>query len=908
MRWLARLRMRIEMMFRRSRAAGRLDEELRFHLEQQIAENIAAGMSPADARHAALREFGNPTALRDQARETWSWNGVERLLQDVRFAVRQVLRAPGFAVVAILTLALGIGANTAVFTLTHALLLQTLPVRDPGDLVRLAIDLSATQDNGHDAPLSLPMIEAIQKQSRTVHDVFGWCVYDFPFKDGNVNGGIHGAVVTGNAFEALGLHAAAGRLLTPADDQSGGGPDGLAAVISYRVWISRYHGDSSVIGRHVVVTDHPATIVGVAPEGFEGVIAAEHPDIYLPTEFVAVLYGQQAKRDGGRLWLLAFARLNPGVSRGRAGAELSTLFPAIRYAVLLPGMRNLPAVQKSRLEVKPARTGWSKLRSTYTEPLLLLQLMVGAVLLICCANLSGLFLARASARRQEFAIRGALGAGRVRLMRQLFVECLVLALPGALLGIGLAWLAGPSILHMLGNPEAEDAISMQPNVTVLCVTVACAVLCAALFGMAPAWTASHTNVEATLRSSNPRTSASGAGLRNFFVPFQVALSLALVVTAALLGTTVTRMLTEDSGYRTENVVFALTDFLRVPQKGDALVALYRRMAERIEQRPSVEQASISAISPLMGSHWTDDFVAAGTRQQVQPREAMENVIGAHYFSALGIPVVAGRDLENSDADRNSCIISEAAARLYFPRTSALGKTLRCVVHHRRTGTPDTFHDYQIVGVARDTKYDSLRESPPPIVYLPLFAEADGGTNAGSNLFFVIRARSVAAADKAYLDTLHEMAPSAPDIPPAEFSQVFRDSAARERLLSILSGFFALLGLLLSGIGIYGLVAWNVTRRTTEIGVRMALGATRPRVFLLVIRQIAGLLAIGVLCGGVAAIFAARSIRSFLFEVQPGNPWVFVLSALALVVIGLLAATLPARRAVSIDPMQALRTE
>jgi predicted permease len=741
-----------------------------------------------------------------------------------------------------------------------------------------------------------------------MQDIFGWCIYDFPFRDGNVNGGIHGAIVSGNAFEALDLRPAAGRLLTPADDQSGGGPDGLAAVISYRIWVTRYHADSSVIGRQVVVTDHPATIVGVAPEGFEGVIAAEHPDIYLPLEFQAVLYGEPSKHDGGHLWLDTFARLKPGVSQRQAAAEMGALFPTIRNASLPPAMRNMPAVLKSRLTVKSARTGWSKLRATYTQPLLLLQLMVAAILLICCANLSGLFLARATARRQEFAIRGALGAGRLRLIRQLFVECLMLALPGALLGIGLAWAAGPSILHMLGNAEAEEAISMRPNPTVLCVTVACAVLCALLFGIAPAWTASHTSIEEGLRRSNSRTTTGGVGLRNFFVPFQVALSLALVVVAALLGTTVTRLLTENSGYRTEDVVFALTDFLRVPQKGEELVALYHRMAERIEERPGVEQASVSAISPFLGWTWADDFVAADNLQNRTPAEAMENIITAHYFSALGIRILTGRDLNNSDSDKNSCIVSQAAARLYFPHTSALGKTLRSVVHRPRTGEPDSFHDYQIVGIVQDTKYNSLRESPPPIVYLPLTTGEGGQTNGGSNLFFVIHAHNVAAANAAYLATLHEMAPSSPEIPPIVFSQLFRDSVAKERLLSVLSGFFALLGLLLSGIGIYGLMAWNVTQRTTEIGVRMALGATRSRVFLLVMRQVAILLAVGVFIGGLAAIFAARSIRSFLFQVQPGSLWVFAFSALALVIIGFLAAAAPARRAVSIDPMQALRTE
>jgi predicted permease len=415
-------------------------------------------------------------------------------------------------------------------------------------------------------------------------------------------------------------------------------------------------------------------------------------------------------------------------------------------------------------------------RAKYYEPLLLLQVMVGAVLLICCANLSGLFLARASARRQEFAIRGALGASRLRLMRQLFVECLMLALPGALLGVGLAWLAGPWILHMLGNAEAEEAISMRPNPTVLCVTVVCALFCAVLFGMAPAWTASHTRVEVARRSSNPRVSAAGAGLRNFFVPFQVALSLSLVVVAALLGTTVTRLLTEQSGYRTDNVIFALTDFLRVPQKGEALVELYRRMAARMEQLPGVEQASVAALSPLMGWRWADEFVAAENAQHARPLEAKENVIAAHYFSVLGITILAGRDLQNNDSDRNSCIVSEAAARLYFPSTSALGKTLRSIIH-QRTGV-DTFRDCQIVGLVRDTKYDSLRESPPPIVYMPITTGEGGMTNAGSNLFFVIHARSLAAAKSAYLATLHEMAPSSPEIPPMEFSKTLYDSVAR----------------------------------------------------------------------------------------------------------------------------------
>lgn len=316
MDWLRTLLNRCIGFFDRKSLDQDLDEEFRSHLDFATEENRRRGMPEHEARSAALRQFGGVTQIRERYRLRRGLPLLDTIAQDIRFATRQIWRAPGFAAVAIVTLALGIGANTAVFTLTHALLLSTLPVRDPGELVRLAIDLSAVEANGHNAPLSLPIIEAIQKQSRSFHDIFAWCVYDFPFRDGTVNGGIHGAIVSGNAFRSLGTRPAAGRLLTPADDQPGGGPDGLAAVISYRIWMARYHADPSVIGRHITVTDHDATIVGVAPPGFEGVIVAEHPDIYLPLEFQAVLYGEPTKHDPGRLWLDTLAASTP-VSAGR---------------------------------------------------------------------------------------------------------------------------------------------------------------------------------------------------------------------------------------------------------------------------------------------------------------------------------------------------------------------------------------------------------------------------------------------------------------------------------------------------------------------------------------------------------------------------------------------------------------
>jgi predicted permease len=421
------------------------------------------------------------------------------------------------------------------------------------------------------------------------------------------------------------------------------------------------------------------------------------------------------------------------------------------------------------------------------------------------------------------------------------------------------------------------------------------VLCALFFGMAPAWTASHTNVEVAMRSSS-RMVGDNAGARRFILPFQVALSLALVVIATLLVSTVIRLRTDDSGYRTENVSFYIADFNRIPQKGAELIPLYRRIVTRIEEEPGVESASVVEVPPLLGWDMGAKYVALDDVHRAQPSRASINSIGAHFFATVGTQLIAVRDLRNDDADENSCILNQAAAKRYFPHTNAIGKMLHRVPW--AIGDQQT-PDCQVVGLAQDTKYDMVAESYPPIVYSPLSSR----TGRLTGLFFVVHARNQSAADRAYRTAIHEVAPTAPQVEPILFSDLFNDSIARQQLLSALSGFFAGLALLLSGIGIYGLVAWSVTQRTREIGVRMALGATRMRVFALVMRQVLALLAVGVAAGGVAAFFAARSIRSFLFEVPPGSPVVFLMAVLALVLIGL-----PARRAVSIDPMQALRTE
>ncbi|MBV8113199.1 MAG: ABC transporter permease, partial [Silvibacterium sp.] len=414
-------------IFLRGDLYGDLSEEMRAHLEEKTEQFMREGMNRDEAEHAARRAFGNTTLIEERSREPWQWPRIESIWADLKYGLRQMRKSPGFMITAVLTLALGIGANTGIFTLMHALLLKGLPVPEPYRLVRIALDIAAPNGVVSDQPLNVFLLESIERHAKSLSGAFGWSPYDFVLKEDT---GLHiysGAVVSGNAFQVLGIVPAAGRLLTPADDQRGGGPDGWAAVISHRFWQQHYHADPSIVGRHLTLTDHSVTIVGVAPQGFEGVFVAMHPDFYLPLEYEPVMRGAGSLlRQPGNLWLSVWARLRPGVARETASAEMTSLYRTAMEETLPPAVRHIAVVERSRFALRPGGRGWSDLRAQYARPLFLLQILVGVVLVVCCVNLAGLFLARAAARESEYAIRGALGAARLRLMQQLLVESLLL--------------------------------------------------------------------------------------------------------------------------------------------------------------------------------------------------------------------------------------------------------------------------------------------------------------------------------------------------------------------------------------------------------------------------------------------------------------------------------------------------
>jgi predicted permease len=910
-RTFEKMRVWLLMLFHRKRASDRLDNELQFHLEQQITENIASGMNPEEAVHAAMRLFGNPAVLRDQITEKWSWTWLENLRQDVGYALRQFRRSPGFVLISVLTLTLGIGANTAIFTLMNALWLQSLPVEDPNSLLLISVQAD------HPSPvaqspmpvLSLPLIESIERHTRSFSGISGWCDYGADLLENDMTHTYPGTIVSGNIFDVLGVQPAIGRLLTTADDQAGGGPDGWAVVISHPFWVEHYAADPSVIGRHVQLNGYSVTIVGVAPENFEGIMVSSRPDFYMPLNYEPVM--RQRQRDSMLRNPLSFnltpmARLKPGITVAQASAELSAatrpVLEEVLPAAVVRQIHGLPPIHFTALL---GRSGWSFLRIRYRQPLFLMQGLVGIVLLICCANLTGLGLARAVSRSREFALRIALGAPRPRLMSQVLIESLLLTLPGGLLGLGFAWMGCRILLRLLssGAERFPIALSIRPDATVLTVTVGCAVFCAVLCGIAPAWMLSHTAPEPMLRqSANRSLRAESRWVGSSFVCVQIALSLMLVVVAGLLSTTLVKLRLGHVGFRTQNISTVMMDIRARSERGTELTHLCWQMAEHFKQMPGVQNAGLVTVPPLFG-YVTREFSTVSPSVQEAKQPLQFNEVGQDFFSTMGIPLLAGRDFVNSDADADTCIVSQSAAKKMFAKALALGSTLRQFQFSLdRGGASES--TCRVIGVVADVKLQDLRMPPQPVVYRPIASDMD---NPGL-MNFVIEARSLTDAQRAYRKTLHDIAPGSPDSEVTLITQKMDDSTSLERMLASLSGFFAGLALLLSGVGLYGLFSRSITQRTTEFGIRIALGATRFRIVLLVLRQVIILMTIGVVAGGVASILSTRLIRGFLYGVTSNNPSVLAGAVLILCVIALSASFLPVRKVVHLDPVEALRAE
>ena len=898
MRWLRFLR------------RGRLDadfaRELEAHIAHEVDDLVEGGMAPEEARLAARRKLGNLTRLREDIHERNSLVWLEGLGKDVSFGARQLRRSPGFALVAVLSLALGIGANTAIFSLLHQVFLGALPVPDPDELVYLyhpgpVSGRSSTSESGGPS-FSYPVFRELQARQTSFTGLAG--ARDMPanlvYGDSTWPGRAHR--VSGNYFAVLGLGAALGRVLVKEDDRPSGARP--VVVLSHRTWRTRFGGDVAVLNRTLRVNGHPMTIVGVAQEGFESEYRRGTVDVFVPIGMTRELGAEEDSLDSRENhWVTLLARLRAEVSRAQAEAALNGIYRGQLEADIETSGRRDPdfleryRAKRIRLEQSPAGRGGLGDQTRTGLPLLLGITLL--VLLICCVNVANLLLARGASRARELSARLALGAPRRRLIRQLLVEAALLALAGAVLGLAVA--RGTLSILLSAEPTARLSAELDGRVLLYCLAIAAASV--VLFGLAPALRLSGLDLATSLKSQSPQIGSARAGrvIGRSLVTGQLAVSLSLLVCAGLLSKTFVKLARADLGLRVENLLtFALGP--KLSRYSDEQAArLYDRLRERLTGLPGVSSVSFARLPSV--AHWaasSDITVTGYTAPDDEATYSSYNEVGPDYFRTLGIPLLMGRGLTEADTAGTAkvAVVNETFARHFLAGRDPLGQKIAWGVGQ------DVVPDIEVVGVARDAKYSSIRE-PPPRVFYTAARQRPGPLG----VYFYVR---TAMTPEALVRPVEkEVARAAPDVPIRELKTLRRqldEDLITERMLSTLAGSFGVLATLLASIGLYGLLSYDVARRTRELGIRMAVGASAPQVRRLVLRDVVRMLAVGSTFGLAASTGAGRFVRSLLYETQPWDPAVYASALTTLVLVALGAAYLPARRATRVDPVRALRHE
>jgi predicted permease len=884
---------RVAALFRKRRLDGELQEEISIHLAMQEEEFRARGMSAAEARLRAQREFGGVTQIVEAYRERRGVAWVENTLKDLRYAVRGLARNPGFTAAAVLSLALGIGANTAIFSLVRNLMLRMLPVTRPQELVYLY----RTGGWGRGF-MSYPLYLDMAKRA----DIFEGAaarsgIWRSRFSRPE-SAGVEFAqteYVSGNYFGLLGVKPAIGRLIGESDNLT---PKGHPlAVLSYEFWRNRFSGDAAVLGATVVVDGQPLTVIGVAAQGFRGVEVEHHPDLWVP----CMMYDGRIMNPGMN-WVWALGRRHPGVSRERIQSVVDAVMQ--QHLTERYGKNNDADFRKSafgqRLEVYGADAGISSLRFLFGKPLLVLMAVVGLVLMAACANLANLLLARGAARYREIALRFSLGATRARLVRQALTESLLLSLLGSGLGMGFAVWGQQAILGFLPS-KTIDPFALAPDGPVLAFAVGISVLAAVLFGLAPAWRSTAVDPAAGLRGDGGRTTGRPV-LRRALVVVQVALSVVLVSLAGLFGASLDRLRAVDVGFRNQNVLAFKLD---CPAKwGHAQrQQVLDGFVDRVSRLPGVASVSYGFPGPFeMGRASASIRVPGSAATAAKSAEVASATVAPRYFETVGTRLLAGREFDAKDTKTSSsvAIVDEAFVRRFFPGVSApIGRALS-FDDSKPEGGERTF----IVGVVQDIRHAGLREPSKPTVYSPVAQpQAMGGPSV------LVDAQAPPAAVAQALR--REMAKLSGEVVLTEPETIARhidDSIFQERILAMLGGFFGVLALLLAAVGLYGVVAYGTAQRAREIGVRIALGARRSGVLWMVLRDALLLVSAGLVVGLPLAIAAARAVRAVLDGLPPAGLTMFASTGMVLLAVGTVAALAPARRAARMDPMATLRQE
>ena len=829
-------------------------------------------------------------------------------LQDLRYAFRTLRKSTLFTAVAVLSLALGIGANTAIFTLVNQLLLQRLPVKNPDQLVMLTGEGRHYGSNNGPGRLSYLMYADIRDRNQVFSGMF--CTYytTFSVTNGSKTELVSGEHVSGNYFRTLGVGAAVGRLITAQDDLRQG--EHPVAVLSYGYWKARFGSDPSVVGRKIVVNGFPLTIIGVSQAGFDGVQPGFAPEIRVPITMHDVM---PKNTNGGELnnrrrrFLIVFARLKPGVGMAQAKASLQPLFhQIIDMEVQMPAFSKTSDFTRQQflrmwMDVKPGARGRSYLRDQFSKPLTALMAIVGLVLLIACSNLANLLIARASARQKEIAVRLAIGSSRWRLVRQLMVESMALAAVGGALGIELAILMDKALLRFLPTGTTPLSISSDPNWPMLGFTALVALVAGAFFGLVPALQSTRPELAGTLKDQAGSVIQGSVMLRKGLVVAQVTLSLVLLIGAGLFVQSLKNLKELNPGFDTKNLLQFSVEPTLATYQPDRTRAYYRRLQERLDATPGVESSALAVIPLLEDNEWDNSMTVEGyVPKQGEMVDPHMQFCSPDFFKTMRIPVLLGRDFTSGDllTAPKVAIVNKKFVDRYFAGKDPLGR------HIGMGSNPGTKTDITIVGVAADTKYENMREPVPEEVYVP--DQQTGYVNGmtayvrpkgdPTSVFNVLR-RVVADVDG--------------DVPMYDLRTMddqMEISLSTDRLLAALSSAFGLVATLLAAMGLYGVMAFMVSRRTREIGVRMALGANSGSVVWMVMREVLALAAVGVGIGLPVAWFLAQLVKSQLFGVQPADVLTMGAAAFGIATVAGLAGFLPARRATGIDPTVALRWE
>ena len=883
---------RLVNALRSNRLSDDIEREMAFHMAERADDLVAGGMQEGEARAEARRRFGNYTRQKEQTRAMDLHGWLDALLADLRYAARALRASPTFALVAIASLGLGIGANTAIFSLLDAVQLRSLPVHAPSELV------AVTEENSDFGVFTNPLWEELRARQDVFSSALAFGGARFNLAKGGEVDPVDGAWVSGDYFTTLGVGAAVGRVFTAADDRRG---CAATAVLEHRFWRSRFNGDPKVIGATLSLSGHDFQVIGVSARSFSGIEVGSPQQVFVPICTQAIIAGNEVDLNARNIWWLRMmGRVKPGLTREQVSARLKQLSPAIWGATAPP--RGAAEYVKRKFDVMDGAGGYSMLRKQYARGLVALMIVVATVLLIACANVANLLLARATARQREIAVRLAIGAGRGRIVRQLLTESLLLSTLGAAVGVLFALWGNRVLLALIQTKSDPVWLDLAINGRVLGFAIAGAVFTGCLFGLAPAWRSTRVDPHAIIKA-NTRSIVRGEsrfGLAKALVSAQMALSLVLIVAATLLLSTFQRLTTADKGFAPGSVLIATVNLRRAEFKPEQRKAVFGEVLEQTRALPGVRSASVSDITPLSGSSWNETVEVDGFSPK-SDKDALVwmNQVSAGYFATLGTALLQGRDFNERDLPNGPtvAIITESFARRFFGTERVVGRTYRTV-------DGDEKKQIEIIGVVQDVKYNNLREPMQAVGFFALSQMAEARNSLSFEIGMNGDARAVIPRFNEIVAKVHPRA----SVSYTTLAQQVNETITRERLLATLSGFFGGLALLLATIGLYGVISYTMARRRNEIGIRIALGSARGRILRMVMSEVALVVVLGLVGGTALALASTRLVATLLYGVTPSDPATIVGSAAVLAAAALVAGFIPAARAARLDPTIALRDD